>query len=29
VGIAEPDRGQGIENSIDEVMAEIDAAVGL
>jgi hypothetical protein len=29
VGIAELDRGQGIESSIDEFMAEIDAAVGL
>jgi hypothetical protein len=29
VGIAELDQGQGIESSIDEFMAEIDAAVGL
>jgi hypothetical protein len=29
VGIAELDRGQGIESSVDEFMAEIDAAVGL
>ena len=29
VGIAELDRGEGIESSIDEFMAEIDAAVGL
>lgn len=29
VGIAELDRGQGIESSIDEFMAEVDAAVGL
>jgi hypothetical protein len=29
VGIAELDRGQGIESSIDEFMAEIDAAAGL
>ncbi|HEX3765793.1 MAG TPA: addiction module protein [Kofleriaceae bacterium] len=29
VGIAELDRGRGIESSIDEFMAEIDAAVGL
>lgn len=29
VGTAELDRGQGIESSIDEFMAEIDAAVGL
>lgn len=29
VGIAELDSGQGIESSIDEFMAEIDAAVGL
>ena len=29
VGIAELDRGQCIESSIDEFMAEIDAAVGL
>lgn len=29
VGIAELDRGQGIESTIDEFMAEIDAAVGL
>lgn len=29
VGIAELDRGQGIESSSDEFMAEIDAAVGL
>lgn len=29
VGITELDRGQGIESSIDEFMAEIDAAVGL
>jgi len=29
VGIDELDRGQGIESSIDEFMAEIDAAVGL
>jgi hypothetical protein len=29
VGIAELDRGQGIESSIDDFMAEIDAAVGL
>lgn len=28
VGIAELDRGQGIESSIDEFMAEIDVAVG-
>ena len=29
VGIAELDRGQGVESFIDEVMAEIDAAAGL
>lgn len=29
VGIAELDRGQGIESSVDEFMAEIDAVVGL
>ena len=29
VGLADLDRGQGIESSIDEFMAEIDAAVGL
>jgi hypothetical protein len=29
LGIAELDSGQGIESSIDEFMAEIDAAVGL
>lgn len=29
VGIAELDQGRGIESSIDEFMAEIDAAVGL
>lgn len=29
VGIAELDRGQGIESSIDEFMAEVDAVVGL
>jgi hypothetical protein len=29
VGIAELDRGRGIESSIDEFMAEIDAALGL
>ncbi|HEX3473512.1 MAG TPA: addiction module protein [Kofleriaceae bacterium] len=29
VGIAELDRGEGMEGSIDEFMAEIDAAVGL
>jgi hypothetical protein len=29
VGMAELDRGQGIERSIDEFMAEIDAALGL
>lgn len=29
LGIAETDRGQGIESSIDEVMAGIDAAAGL
>jgi len=29
LGIAELDSGQGIESSIDELMAEIDAAVGL
>lgn len=29
VGIAELDRGGGIESSIDEFMAEVDAAVGL
>lgn len=29
VGIAELDRGQGLESSVDEFMAEIDAAAGL
>jgi hypothetical protein len=29
VGIAELDRGQGVESSIDEVMAVVDGAVGL
>lgn len=29
VGIAELDRGRGLESSIDEFMAEIDVAVGL
>lgn len=29
VGIAELDQGRGIESSIDDFMAEIDAAVGL
>ena len=29
VGIAELDRGQSIESTLDEFMAEIDAAVGL
>jgi hypothetical protein len=29
VGIAELDRGQGIESSVDDFMAEIDAVVGL
>lgn len=29
VGVAELDRGQGIESSIDEFMAEVDTVLGL